>query len=236
MSRHRTAWPSLGCSILAVALALQRHGVAAGVVPYEPPRDYAEAWAKILALVMALAAIGLILFALVARRDRLSEIQARAMLFLGICVLPVPVMMMSTAVGLEQAKDIDFCRSCHAMRPFVEDMRNGQSPRLAAVHFKQRYIQQDHCYVCHTDYGLFGTVEAKVGGMAHIWREVTGSYSLPIRMKHGYRFTICLNCHGQSQRFLEQREHAGIVDKTVLGQSACTECHDVSHPPRPTRS
>ncbi len=30
-------------------------------------------------------------------------------------------------------------------------------PLLAAVHFKNRYIQRSHCYVCHTDYGLFGT-------------------------------------------------------------------------------
>jgi nitrate/TMAO reductase-like tetraheme cytochrome c subunit len=235
MNPHRQTWLVPGFCALVLGLAFQHQGMAAGV-PYEPPRDYAEAWAKILALVMAAAAIGLILFTLAARRGRLSEIQARAMLFVGICVLPLPVMMMSTAVGLEQAKDIDFCRSCHAMRPFVEDMRSGQSPRLAAVHFKQRYIQQDHCYVCHTDYGLFGTVEAKVGGMAHIWREVTGSYRLPIVMKRGYRFTICLNCHGQSQKFLEQREHAGIVDMTVRGQSTCTECHDLSHPVRQTRS
>jgi len=235
MSRHRKAGPSLAILVVLLIARLHREALAAGV-PYQPPRDYAEAWAKALALVMALGSIALILFALGARRRRLSEFQARALLFVGICVLPLPVMMMSTAVGLEQAKDIEFCRSCHAMRPFVEDMRNVQSPRLAAVHFKHRYIQEDHCYVCHTDYGLFGTVEAKLGGMAHIWREVAGTYRLPIAVKGRYRYTICLNCHGQSLKFVRRKEHAGVVDRTLLGQSACTDCHDLSHPPRSTRS
>ena len=235
MSRCRKGWLSVGLGTLLLGGALADRARAAGV-PYEPPRDYAEAGAKVLALVMALAAIAVILLALIARRRRMTEVQARALLFFGVCVLPLPVMMMSTAVGLEQAKDIDFCRSCHAMRPFVEDMRSAASPRLAAVHYKQRYIQEDHCYVCHTDYGLFGTVEAKLGGMAHIWREITGTYRLPIAVKTGYRFTICLNCHGQSLKFLERPEHAGVVDDTVRGTSKCSTCHDLSHPDREARS
>lgn len=234
MRKQRKAWALAAFVILLIEIVRHRL-IAAGVV-YEPPRDYAEALAKALALAMALAAIALIVFAVAARRRQLSEFQARSLLVVGTCVLPLPVMMMSTAVGLEQAKDIDFCRSCHAMRPFVEDMRSAQSPRLAAVHFKNQYIQEDHCYVCHTDYGLFGTVEAKVGGMAHIWREVAGTYQLPIAVKGRYRYTICLNCHGQSLKFVEQKEHAGVIDKTLAGQSRCTDCHDLSHPPRETRS
>jgi formate-dependent nitrite reductase cytochrome c552 subunit len=62
---------------------------------------------------------------------------------------------------------------------------------------------------------------------------VTGSYSLPIRMKHGYRFTICLNCHGQSSKFIQEKGHAGVVNKVVSGQSVCTDCHTRSHAGQP---
>ena len=157
------------------------------------------------------------------------------MLFIGICVMPLPVMVLNSAVGLEQAKDIGFCQSCHVMRGFVGDMQNPASDRLAAVHFKNRYIQRSHCYVCHTDYGLFGTVEAKLAGMGHIWKESTGSYTVPVKIARPYRFTICLDCHGQSAKFEKVAAHRGLVAKIASGEATCTSCHGLSHVPRDER-
>jgi nitrate/TMAO reductase-like tetraheme cytochrome c subunit len=139
-------------------------------------------------------------------------------------------MLMSTAVGLEQAKAVDFCSSCHVMQAFVDDMKDPSSTGLAAVHYQNRFIQEDHCYVCHTNYGLFGTVEAKIGGMTHIWEETAGTYQLPIRAKGGYQFTICLNCHGLSARFAKNDLHQAVVGEVLSGQGKCTDCHTLSHP------
>ncbi|UCF36737.1 MAG: NapC/NirT family cytochrome c [Acidobacteriota bacterium] len=207
-----------------------------GFVSYAPPRDYVEQGAKTAALVLTMLAALLILYTLARYRQRLFEYHCRWMLFLGLCILPLPIMLMSTGVGLEQAKDVEFCNSCHVMGPFVEDMEDPQSNRLAAVHFKNRYIQEDHCYVCHTNYGLFGTVEAKVGGLSHIWQDTTGSYRLPVKVRDHYRFTICLNCHGQSQKFQSEASHHGSVEDVLSGQGGCTDCHELSHPPRENRS
>jgi nitrate/TMAO reductase-like tetraheme cytochrome c subunit len=138
-------------------------------------------------------------------------------------------MLTSAAVGLEQSKAIGFCNSCHLMSAFVEDMKDPDSRSLSAVHFRNRYIQEEHCYNCHTDYGLFGTLEAKVGGLSHVWSEFVGSTGRPVHPKTNYRFTICLNCHGQSSKFIQQKRHAGVVTRIVSGASNCTECHDRSH-------
>jgi nitrate/TMAO reductase-like tetraheme cytochrome c subunit len=160
----------------------------------------------------------------------LSGFQSKFTLFLSICVLPFPVMLMNTAVGLEQAKQVDFCSSCHVMRDFVGDMQNPTSTRLAALHYQNRYIQEDHCYVCHTNYGLFGTLEAKIGGISHIWEETTGTYELPIQAKGGYQFTVCLNCHGLSAKFAKNDLHQTVIGQVLAGETACTDCHDLSHP------
>jgi nitrate/TMAO reductase-like tetraheme cytochrome c subunit len=210
--------------------------VGAQVGLYSPPKDYLEDVAKALTLASALLAMALTGWVLLRQRKSLSGFQPRLVLFLGMCVLPFPVMLMSTAVGLEQAKAVDFCSSCHVMKTFVDDMENPTSTGLAALHYQNRYIQEDHCYVCHTNYGLFGTVEAKMGGMTHIWEETTGNYNLPIRAKGGYQFTICLNCHGLSAKFAKNDLHQAVIGEVLAHEAACTDCHVLSHPAPAERS
>ena len=120
-------------------------------------------WAGNISLLGVVAALALIGYVLVFRRRHITAAASQWMLFIGICVMPLPVMLLGSAVGLEQAKDITFCQQCHVMRRSWPTCRTRRSERLAAVHFKNRYIQRSHCYVCHTDYGLFGTMEAKLG-------------------------------------------------------------------------
>ena len=225
-------WPAAALVVLAASSLLAHAAENA----YQMPTDYAKEWAKNITLLLAVAAMALLLYTLLFRRGRLAAFQSRWILFIGVCVVPFPVMVLSSAVGLEQAKAVAFCRSCHVMNTFVADMEDPGSHRLAGLHFKNRYIQDYHCYTCHTDYGLFGTMEAKVGGMAHIWKDTAGSYRLPVRMKAPYRFTICLNCHGQSQKFIQQKAHAGILEKVLRGEKTCTDCHGPSHPPAQERS
>ena len=225
---------TLKCSwLIPVLLALAASSLFAQTadLAYEPPKDYAKEWARNISLLMTVGAAGLILYTLTARRRQLGGFQSKWLLFFGVCIVPFPVMVLSTAVGLDQAKAIGFCRSCHVMGTFVEDMEDPASQRLAAAHFKNRYIQDKHCYACHTDYGLFGTLEAKIAGLGHIWKETAGTYVLPVRLKTSYRFTICLNCHGQSHKFLTQTAHAGVVPRTLRGETTCADFHGLSHPP-----
>ena len=203
---------------------------------YRTPHPFAQIWAKAIGLSLVSAAALLILYPLVFRRQRLYEASSKWMLFIGICLLPMPVMFLSTAVGLEQSKNVEFCMSCHVMKPFVDDLKNPASTTLAALHYKNRYIQHEHCYRCHTDYGILGTMEAKKEGLGHIWKAGTGSFKLPIKMSKPYDFRICLDCHADSVKFNKQAIHDGVVQETLAGKTKCLDCHDSPHPAPKTRS
>lgn len=199
---------------------------------YEPPSDLSHQWAKAGSICLAIVAGFLIVYNLTARRHRLRDPATRWMLFLATSVMPLPVLFLSGAVGIEQSKNVEFCGSCHVMEPFVENMTDPDSDLLAAIHYKQRYIQQNHCYKCHSDYGFLGDVEAKSAGVGHVWRNITGTYKMPIRIARPYRYTICLNCHGRAQKFLEEPQHDGVIDEVLRGETGCLDCHVASHPGR----
>jgi nitrate/TMAO reductase-like tetraheme cytochrome c subunit len=203
---------------------------------YRPPRDFARKWAKAMGFALMGGSGVLIAYTLGWRRHRLDEASSKWMLFTGICLLPTPVMFLSTAVGLEQSKNVEFCMSCHVMDPFVKDLKDPKSKNLAALHYQNRYIQREHCYRCHTDYGVLGTMEAKMAGLGHVWKAATGSYTLPIHMRKPYNYLICLDCHAGSAKFDKEAAHDGVVAETASGKSNCLDCHDAPHPPPETRS
>ena len=201
---------------------------------YAPPEDAVAQWGKFLVIGLIAAAMALTAYTLIGRRGRLAEPHSKWMLFLGVAVLPVPAILLSTAVGMERSKSVAFCSSCHAMDPFIADLQDPESERLAAVHYKNRYIPKNQCYSCHTDYGMFGTLEAKTAGMRHVYKDITGNWSRPIEIHAPYRYRICLNCHAGAVGFeeLHQDEIRDVVDGNVI----CSDCHELAHPSREERA
>ena len=196
----------------------------------EPAADPIFLWAKRINLAAILLAIAIVVYALVFLRRRADELRAKQFLFFGFCALPIPAMLLTGAIGLDQSKAVRFCAECHEMAPFIEDMRNPRSKTLAAMHYKNRYIQRDHCWPCHTDYGVFGDVKAKSRGFRHLYKHTTRTYSLPIRKPAPYQFSICLNCHAGSQLFNES--HKRFSEKEMNREGGCTRgvCHEFAHP------
>src|SRR5262245_65495097 len=91
------------------------------------------------------------------RRGRVSTV-SKALLFGAILVLPVVVVFLATATGMRESMTVEACGACHMMEGHVRDLRDPKSDSLAAVHFKNRYIQANQCYTCHSDYGMYGTL------------------------------------------------------------------------------
>lgn len=231
--------PKLPLSLGAIvgALLAVRPAVAESLqTSYPKPRDIAAEWLMVISLVVIAVAIGLIGYTLIARRKNLLDIHSKWILFLGVAVLPIPAIFMSTAVGLEHSKQLEFCNSCHAMDPFMDDMKDVASRQLAARHYKNRFIQKAHCYTCHTDYGIFGTMEAKLNGMKHMWGDFTGHWSHPIEISKPYQYQICLNCHAGAVRFERLEEHDGVIEEVLAGEGGCNPCHELAHPSRVERS
>jgi len=200
-----------------------------------PSPDPIFLWAKRINLAAVLLAIAIVMYVLGFLKRRADELRAKQFLFFGFCALPIPAMLLTGAIGLDQSKAVRFCAECHEMAPFIQDMRNPRSKTLAAMHYKNRYIQRDHCWPCHTDYGVFGGVKAKLRGFRHLYKHSTRTYDLPICKPAPYQFSICLNCHADSLLFKES--HKRFTEAEMNKEGGCTRgvCHELAHPAPATR-
>jgi cytochrome c nitrite reductase small subunit len=160
---------------------------------------------------------------------------SKALLFGSILVLPVIVVFLATAHGMQESMTVDACAHCHVMEAHAADLRNPKSDSLAAVHYKNRYIQENHCYTCHSDYGMFGTMSAKLEGLGHVVHNTTGHYPMPLKIAHPYSNLRCLNCHAGSQKFLAKHEPDELA-KLAANKDSCLDCHGPAHTPAETKA
>lgn len=150
------------------------------------------------------------------------------LLLFGVAVFPSLALLLGADRALDAAKSPEFCGSCHVMQPWVHDLRNDDSTTLAAVHYQNRFIREDQCYTCHTDYGFTGPLRAKLGGMIHLLRYETGTYQRPIELYHPYDIRNCLHCHGESKRY--KAAHTDVAEAIADGSMTCLDCHNPVHP------
>lgn len=159
----------------------------------------------------------------------------KVLLLFGIVVIPLTVTFLGYQHGFSSAETVASCGACHVMSPFVADLRDPSSQSLAATHYKNRFIQQDQCYTCHSDYGMFGTFHAKLEGFGHVVHWVTRTYTLPLKIAHPYSNLRCLACHGESQKFLAAPSHSkDLMPQLVSGSLSCLDCHGPAHLPKET--
>lgn len=223
----RTAW--------AAALVVLLAPAAAQAVEDSVPLPHGwigttSDWVRGFGIAFALLDLALLVFAWRGLRHGITP-TSRGWLFVGVGLVPLMVAFLSFAHGLEESATVSACGSCHVMKPFVQDLQNVKSDTLAATHFKNRYIRENQCYTCHSNYGLGGTIKAKFEGLGHVWRYTLGGYTLPIKLAQPYPNVRCLGCHGASQKFQNATGHPkedmhGLLDGTV----SCIGCHGPAHP------
>lgn len=155
---------------------------------------------------------------------------SKALLLGAILVVPLFVVFLATAHGMEESMKVEACGSCHVMDGHLADMRDPKSDTLAAVHYKNRFIQENQCYTCHSDYGMGGTFRAKLEGMGHTTRNLFKAYELPLKIAHPYSNVRCLSCHGGSQKFVATHEK-DMVPSLLLDKASCLDCHGPAHAP-----
>ncbi len=191
--------------------------------------DPAEYYGSRFFLTMLLLGAGLILFSLIRYRGRLQSSTSWILLIAGAVVLPSVSTMFGTLLVFERAERVEFCGSCHkAMQAYVNDMENPSSESLAAIHYRNRYVPRNQCYTCHTSFGLFGTVQAKIAGIIDVHKYYTGSFRQQIQMREPYRNDDCLKCHAGAARW--SLNHAGSRDSILAGEATCLGCHGKAHP------
>jgi cytochrome c nitrite reductase small subunit len=190
------------------------------------PVDHYGSW--FLAGLIIIGAV-LVLYSLVRYRGNIAGPVSWGILALGAGILPVVVSSAGGVLVIERSQKVALCSSCHlAMKPYVDDMKNPNSHSMAAIHFANRYIPDDQCYVCHTSYGMFGTLQAKEEGIVDVFKYYTHTFSVPVKMRHAYSNNDCLKCHAGSAKFLASHQHdrAAILSDEV----SCMQCHDDDNP------
>ena len=121
------------------------------------------------ALGLCTLTILLVLYKLIfLRKESAIGVTTRWIFLITFLILSPLTYFISFGIGVEKAKPVQFCNNCHIMNSHVEDMEDPDSDSLASEHYNNRWIADDQCYTCHSDYGLYGAVDAKFDGIRHI--------------------------------------------------------------------
>lgn len=217
----------MGLRVLWVFIMLPVAAYAQDVSKFDPVDHYGSR------LLAGLIVVGfaLVLYSLLRYRGNTAGPLSWGILALGAGILP---MFVSTAGGvlvIEKSQRVGLCNSCHlTMKPYVDDMKDPKSQSLAALHYKNRYIPDNQCYVCHTSYGMFGTLQAKKEGIIDVFKYYTHTFSVPVKMRHPYSNNDCLKCHGASDKFLASHKKKKDRDAMFADEVSCSQCHDDDNP------
>src|SRR5690606_11091026 len=162
------------------------------------------------------------------RRPELNRATKIVLLF-GIGLLPLGTAMTGNYAGLEATKQRRFCGSCHVMTPYAQHSPNPKSESLAARPGRNALFGHENCYACHADYGTFGTVKTKLGGLLHIYEYVINYRNTPleeakrtIHIREPFKNATCMHCHStQNPGFDAVADHKSIIDRVRSGAVSC---------------
>lgn len=182
--------------------------------------------------VSALAA-ALVAYCTLLRGRRPMDPTTRWVLLIAFLVLSPLVYALNLGLAISDAKAVAFCDSCHVMQAYVADLENPDSEHLAALHYQFRWIADHQCYTCHSDYGLFGGIDAKIAGLWHTWYNFVAGYELPLKIRGTYDNQRCLFCHGPVKSYREVPEHERNAAAIASSAKSCVDgnCHVRPHPP-----
>lgn len=193
-------------------------------------------------LAAALACAGcsalLVLWFLV-RRPALTH-ATKLILLAGIGVLPIATAATGNVAGFEATKTRRFCGSCHVMTPYRDDSEDPQSTTLAARHARNGLFGDENCYACHADYGMYGTIVTKAGGMRHVYEYVLHYRDVSleearrtIHIRKPFPNATCIHCHStEAPLWNRVKDHASLLDRIRAGSVSCASegCHGPAHP------
>jgi hypothetical protein len=162
-------------------------------------------------------------------------------LLLGLGVFPIGAAFAGNVQGFEATKERVFCGSCHVMALHRADSDDPASGSLASRHARNAMFGNENCYACHANYGMFGTVLTKVGGLRHVWLYLTEYRNTPveeskrtIHLRDASTMNLsCMQCHStDGALWLKVPEHHASLDDTRADRLGCASagCHGLAHP------
>jgi cytochrome c-type protein NapC len=165
--------------------------------------------------------------------SRAGKVLAFGVLFF----LPLFSLMAGMENEMERSKSTAFCLSCHIMESYGKSLHIDDASYLAAAHYQNHRVPADEaCYTCHTNYAMFGTFKAKLGGLRHLYVFYLKKMPQPedIKLHEPFNNRECLHCHLGARSFEQGATH-GADPATLPAIKANTlscissGCHDVVH-------
>src|SRR5580693_1697215 len=131
---------------------------------------------------------------------RAGKILAFGVLFF----LPLFSLVAGMENKMQRSESTAFCLSCHIMEPYGKSLHIDDPSYLAAAHDQNHRVPADEaCYTCHTDYAMFGTFKAKLGGLRHLYIHYLKTEPRPqdTQLHEPYNNRECLHCHLGARSF-----------------------------------
>lgn len=174
------------------------------------------------------------------RRPALNRMTKLVLLF-GIGILPIATATTGNIAGFHATKTVEFCTNgCHVMHPYGNDVEDPMSMGLASRHSRNDSFGKESCYACHADYGMFGTVTTKMGGMRHLYEYLTHYHDMPlaeslvkIELVRPFKNEACTRCHSTRGTLWNiVPDHASSLADVKANKVSCASegCHGFAHP------
>lgn len=198
-----------------------------------------------IAVYVGFSILFLVLLTIFLERRHFNRVAINFLRFFALCAFPLFILPFASFSLFEGSHKVKFCATCHtAMDLYVSDMKDNRSATLASVHYRNRYIQESHCYTCHAGYSMLDIGKAKASGLLHLYYWVNrsptalGKQQIKLYGREGYKNELCLNCHSGSREFLAAEEgihkklESGLLGEdpdTGASKISCMFCHGPAH-------
>jgi cytochrome c-type protein NapC len=175
----------------------------------------------------------LLILVVVIRPSITASREGKIVAFLALFIVPLVALGVGASEHMECSEKTQFCLSCHIMEPYGRTLYVDDPSYIPAAHFQNHRVPDDKaCYTCHTDYAMFGTIQAKLNGLHHVYVYWFGTPMSPIHLYHPYNNRECLHCHAGARSFEDSPTHTALMGDLKSNKLSCTTsgCHDTFHP------
>jgi len=177
-------------------------------------------------IVLSIILIGLLLL----RSSMLAAPGGKIIAFIAFFILPIIATVLGASIHLENSTSTKFCLSCHVMETHGESLYIDDPKYIPAAHFQNNRIPKDHaCFTCHTDYTMFGDVNAKLRGLRHLYVYYIKGAPAKLALYEPFKNRECLHCHANGRSFEDTSPHKEMKAQIVADEMSCITCHSKIH-------
>jgi cytochrome c-type protein NapC len=185
-----------------------------------------ESYAALTIITIAILLIGLLML-----RPTLTTAQGGKILaFAAFFILPIVATVLGASIHLRNSTSTQFCLSCHVMEPYGKSLHIDEPGFIPASHFQNNRIPREQaCFSCHTDYTMFGDLNAKMRGLKHVYVYYFSAPTTKIALYEPYKNRECLHCHANARSYEEKPPHNVMKAQLDGNQMSCLTCHNKIH-------